>query len=461
MARKNAKTTLAACIAIAVMYVDGEKGCQIYAAATKEDQAKIVINDAAQIIKATPELAPEFILRQTQETYSRVIYESTASFMKPLGRDSKTQDGFDPAVGIIDEYHAHPTSYMLDVIESGQGARDEPLLVIITTAGFNKSHPCYEFRNNVIEVLKENRDDEAMFGIVYTLDDGDDWQDESVWIKSNPNLGVSVNLKYLQGQKVDAINLSSKRSAFLTKNMNVWVDSVDTWIPEELWTACEQSISIDDLSGADCYLGLDLASRKDATALSMYFPQGYNGQDVLLNMFFSPKDTAKKREEVDKVPYLQWAKDGWMILTDGGAGKTTDYEYIRKYILDLSGKVNIKSLAYDKWNSSYLINKFEDEGMDCFEYGQTFSMLSFPTKEFEKKVVSGELAHNGNPCMSWMLRNVQLMTDTNDNVKINKKTSPEKVDGPASAMMALGKCFIDTNMGESNYLYVWKKESNA
>jgi phage terminase large subunit-like protein len=438
MGRKNAKTTLAACIALAVLYIDGEKGSQVYSAATKEEQAKIVINDAAQIIKSTPELSDQFLFRKSKEGYSRIIYEDTASFMRPLGRDSDTQDGFDPSMGIIDEYHEHSTDGLVNVIESGMGARREPLLIIITTAGFDRTKPCYDFRSNMIEVLQGHRTDESLFGIIYTLDDGDDWTDSSLWLKSNPNLNVSVKEDFLKQQCLDAQNRGSKRGAFLTKNMNVWVDSVDTWISEERWNECQRDFTLEDLKGLDCYAGLDLASTADINSLSLYFPDAINDSDCLINVFFSPKDTANRRQKDDKVPYLDWGKLGWMVLTDGGAGKATDYNYIKKFILDLSKNVNLKMVSFDKWNASYLVNELINEGINMDSYSQSFASMSFPTKEFEKKILESKLVHNGNPCMAWMLRNVQLSTDSNDNVKIDKKKSTEKVDGPVSTIMALG-----------------------
>jgi phage terminase large subunit-like protein len=307
----------------------------------------------------------------------------------------------------------------------------------------------------MIEILKGHRTDEALFGIVYTLDDGDDWTDESVWIKSNPNLEVSVYMDFLRQQCLDAQNRASKRGPFLTKNMNVWVDSVDTWIPEETWKGCVNNFTIEDLEGKECYAGLDLASKTDASALALYFPQAINDKDCLINVFFSPKLTAKTRQKDDKVPYLDWNKEGWMELTDGGAGAATDYNYIKKYILDLSGKIDLKMVAFDKWNSSQLVNDLINEGVKMEPYSQSFAAMSFPTKEFEKKVIEGSLAHQGNPCMDWMMRNVQLSTDTNDNVKIDKKRSTEKVDGPVATIMALGGYIKETFQPEINEPFIW------
>ncbi len=449
MARKNAKTTLAAMIGLAVLFIDGENGAQIYSAATKEEQAKIVVTDMAGIINATPQLRSYFEFRKSREGYNRIIYKDTYSFVRPLGRDSDTQDGFDPYIGIIDEYHEHKTDGLVNVIESGMGARKEPLLLIITTAGFDKTKPCYSFRKTLTDILDGTLNDESLFGVVYTLDEDDDFKDETNWIKSNPNLDVSVNTEFLKGQMVDALNRGSKLAPFLTKNMNIWVDSSTTWINSDRWKSLIRDFNEDELTQYPCWMGLDLASVKDISALVCIWD--VRGVIYMKEWFFAPVNNARNRGKTDGVDYIEWANRGDLILTDGASGEKTDYTYIKNVILNFAQKHNLQTVAYDKFNSSQLVVDLSDFGINMQAYSQYLSHMSYPTKQFEGLVLESNLIHKGNKVMEWMMKNVELKTDSNDNVKIDKAKSTNKVDGPVAAVMALGQMLIDTAIQTENY----------
>lgn len=453
MARKNAKTTLMAGIAIGMLAIDGEVGAQVYSAATKEAQARIVVNDAAKIIKSSPlilnESDPFFKVYENRNEAQRIICLPTNSFMTALGRDSDSQDGLDISCGIIDEYHAHKSDDLKQVIESGMGARKQPLLCIITTAGFDKISPCFSYRKMITEILIGEKKDDNTFGIIYTLDDEDDWQNSDVWIKSNPNLGVSVKLDFLKSELVDALNQPSKQTAFLTKNLNLWVDAPTTWIGSDIWDACAEPKTLEQLSG-DCWAGLDLASTGDITCLHLFFPK----TNYYKPIFFCPAEKAKRRAHNDGVPYDMWAKDGWLYLTDGGGGKRTDYNYIKDFILKLPPQIKLKKVAFDKWNSSQLIINLGDAGVNVEGYSQSLSHMSYPTKMFESEVMSNEVRHDGNPVMAWMMRNVILTTDSSDNIKIDKKKSSEKVDGPVAAIMAKGQYIKDISVKKIKTLIV-------
>lgn len=425
--RKNGKTSESAAKSIAHLILDNEPGAQVYFAATKEDQAKIGFNDTMQIIKATPKLATLF-----QMFTKSIVYNN--SFIKPLGSDSKTQDGFDPSYGIIDEYHAHPTSGMLNVLESGMGARVQPLIDIITTAGFNRLSPCYsEVRKTSIEVLKGIKHDETHLALIYTLDDSDDWTNEKVWVKANPNLGVSVRLDFLRDRFLKAKNEGgSKEVDFKTKNLNIWTDALSVWVPDDVWMKCYQPFEIADLYGESCYFSLDLASTMDTTSLAMIF--SVDGVLRLFNVYFIPQDTISRRSEKDGVQYKQWAREGHMIITPGNV---TDYDYIRAYLNGIKDKITFVKGCYDDWNSSDLIPRLIDDGFDMEAMTQNIKNMSTPTKELEKMIHQGRIAHNGHPVTRWQMSNVMIKRDANENYKICKDKSTEKVDGPVSITMAL------------------------
>jgi phage terminase large subunit-like protein len=454
MARKNAKTTLMAGLAIGFMAIDGEEGAQIITAATKEEQARIVVNDTAKILQVSPMVNPAdqeyFKIYELRNEAHRILTPITNSYMKALGRDSKSQDGLDIHLGIIDEYHAHETNSLLDVIESGMAARKQPLLAIITTAGFNLLSPCYEFRRSCEKILSGEMVDENLFAIIYSLDEGDDWQDESNWIKSNPNLDVSVKREFLKSQMIDAINRPTKQVAFLTKNMNMWVDAPTVWIPDSVWTGQGLDLKIEDLAGFDCYGGLDLASTSDTTALVFYFPN-VNGKQIIFPFFFIPKETAKEKEYETKVPYRQWAKQGWLTMTDGNMGKRTDYSYIRKQIHDLvSAGWWIHSIGFDRWNSDQLIGELRNDGFVVEPHSQGIAAMSYPTKDFEKRLIGGNLHHNNSPVLRWQIKNVVLTSDANENVKIAKDKSFQKVDGAVACVMALAR-YLEVKSTEESY----------
>jgi len=437
MARKNAKTTMEALRALFHIALEGEQGAQVWVGATKEAQARILVNDAGKIAKSTPHLAKRFSYFTFKEDITRVVYPPTGSFIAPLGRDSKTQDGFDPSMGIMDEYHAHPNDSVVDIIESGMGARKQPTLNYITTAGYYKTYPCYATtRKNAISVLNQEIEDEYLFAIIFTLDDEEEWKDPAKWIKSNPNYGKSVNPDVLNIRFIDAMNKGgSKEVDFKTKNLNIWTDSAVTWIPADLWKSLKADITDDFLKGRECYAGLDLASTRDTTSLALLFPLE-DGKIYVKNLFFIPKDTAQQRSKEDKIPYDQWIKDGWIIGTEGNV---TDYNYIKHQYRIINEQYLIKSTGYDRYNATQLVIDLQDEGFILNPVSQAMTVISTPTKEFERLVYEGRLFHDGSPVMAWQIGNCVIKMDSSGNIKIDKEKSAFKVDGPYAAIDALAE----------------------
>lgn len=438
VARKNGKTSECALKALAHLKLDDEAGAQVYFAATKEDQARIAFTDVQEIIKATPNLGNHF------KIFTKSVTRG-ASFIKPLGSDSNTSDGFDPSYGVIDEYHAHPDQGMLNVLESGMAARKSPLIDIITTAGYNKDGPCYsDMRRTSIEILRGIKTDDTHLALIYELDKDDDWQDETNWIKANPNLGVSVKLDFLRDRFLKAKNEGgSKEIDFKTKNLNIWTDSSATWITDDTWMGCD--FGAEDHTGGECYGGLDMASTRDITALVLYFPGEVS---YIEPYFFIPELTAVERVNKDGVNYDRWIRSGHMIETEGNV---TDYNFVKAKIMELAERYRIKSIAYDRWNASQLVIDLTYEGIPMSPFGQGFASMSAPTKELEKLVHSKAINHAGNPVLRWMNSNIQIQTDPAGNIKINKAKSSEKVDGMVALAMALGETMTDERPHASVY----------
>jgi phage terminase large subunit-like protein len=452
VARKNGKSTQIAATGIYGLGFDGENGAEIYSVATKEDQAKITFDEGQRMTKKSENLGG---LAQINKKSTYI--EATESYWKPLGKDSKTQDGLNPHMVLVDEFHAHPDRSMLDVMDSAVGARSQPLLLIITTAGFNVQSACYLERDYAIKVLEGTIEDDSYFAIIYTLDRDettgelfDDWTNPKVWIKANPNLGVSLYEKDMKRMCRKAQNDPLTVNNFLTKRLNIWTTQVTKFFNIEKWNMCTDAVSLDELSGKPCYLGVDLNSKIDIGAILCVFPW-IDGRVVLYPKFYCPRDGAEERSRKDRVPYLAWAEQGYLELTEGSR---TDYEYIKSDICKLWSMFDVIKMGFDQWNFEYLYQRLISDGMDSskvIEYPQTIKNMSEPTKELSALVVDEKLIHNGNPVLRWMASNTAVYRDPNDNVRPVKEKSSEKIDGIIAAIIAMGIMLIEPEKKESVY----------
>ena len=414
IARKNGKTALSAGIGLYMLFADGEARPEVYSAATVKDQAKICFADAVAIVKATD-------LKNYLTPYrNSIVYELKGGTMKPLSSDYGTHDGLNPSCGIIDEFHAHKDSGMFDVIKSAFGARRQPLLFIITTAGFNKSGACYAYRDNVIKVLRGVNEDDSLFGIIYTLDSKEEWDDPKMWIKSNPNLGVSLSADYLADQVKDAKNRPEAAEK--------------TWILDDVWMQCMGTTDPADLKGCACWGGLDLSNVSDVTAYILLFHE--NDRFQLLPHFWIPEEKMLEKIRKENINYDKWVAEGYVTATPGNV---IDYDFVKADILHIVADYDLRTSAYDRWNSSQTIIDLQNEGMMFNPFGQGYGSMSAPTKEFEKAVLTGKVEHFGNPVLRWMLASTVIKTDPAGNIKPDKEKSVQKIDGIVASIMALGE----------------------
>ena len=428
IARKNGKTALSAGIGLNMLFADGESRPEVYSAATVKDQARICFSDAVEIVKATD-------LKNYLTPYrNSIVYELKGGMMKPLSSDYGTHDGLNPSCGIIDEFHAHKDSGMFDVIKSAFGARKQPLMFIITTAGFNKAGACYAYRDNVIKILRGINEDDTLFGIIYTMDANEEWDNPQMWIKSNPNLGVSLFPNYLEDQVNDAKNRPEAVRNVMTKNVNLWVDAEKTWILDDAWMKCVGTTEIEDLRGCECWGGLDLSNVSDITAFVLIFHE--NDKFQLLPFFWIPEEKMLEKIRKENINYDLWVKAGFVKVT---SGNVLDYEFVKADILQIVEIYDLQSSAYDRWNSSQTIIDLQNEGMECNPFGQGYGSMSAPSKEFEKLVLSEKIEHFGNPVLRWMLSSTLIKTDPAGNIKPDKEKSVQKIDGIVASIMALGE----------------------
>lgn len=441
VARKNGKSTDASGTGLYLFDADGEPGAEVYTAATKKDQAKITHSEATRMVKSSP------ALRKRIGVYKDNLHnELTHSKFEPLGRDADSLDGLNIHAAIVDELHAHKTRDLWDVLETATGARRQPLMIAITTAGFNRQSICYEQHDYTRKILERVIEDDSFFGIIFSLDDDDDWEDERNWIKANPNLGVSVKLDDLRRKAAKAKEMPSALNAFLRLHMNLWTQSETKWVDVEKWRACGEAVDADGLRGRICYGGLDLSSTIDVSALVLVFPPQKAGDKFrVLCFFWVPEEAMWKRSKKDRVPYDAWVRDGFIEATPGDV---IDYTFILARIEELAQRYDLREVAFDRWGATKLAQDMQESDLTVVEFGQGFASMSGPMKEMERLIAAGELAHGNNPVLAWMADNLVARQDPAGNIKPDKERSIEKIDGMVALIMALARAI--RNEGESS-----------
>lgn len=446
VAKKNGKTELAAGLGLIGAFFDGEYGAEVYSAANKFDQARICWRSASTMARFLQQDSPKFANLCTIHSSlnnCNIFSNLQNSFFKPVAGESKTLDGLRPHFSIIDEFHEARDDGILRNLSSGMVNRDQPLLFIITTAGFNINGPCYQYRKVIADILRGHKEDWSTFGIIFTLDEGDDWNDESVWIKANPSIGITPTWEGLRTEHVKAINEGhSAEVNFLTKNLNKWTTVAETWIQDADWMRDASPLEYSELYGRECYAGLDLAKTRDLTALCLLFPPVETEEPYkFLYFFWCPRENAEERARKDGVPYLDWAREGHITMT---AGDVTDYDYILEEVVNLGALYHIKGISYDPWNATHFAIKLQEQSprINIKEFPQTARYFNQPVQWIERTLLQGKINHGGNPVARWMAANVVLGRDVNDNVRINKNKSQEKVDGIVAMAMAVGE-FLD------------------
>ena len=437
-------TTWAAGVGLFLMDADNEPGAEIYTAAVKRDQARIAHQEATRMVKSSP------LLRKRIRVFKDNLHnEKTASKFEPLGRDADSTDGLNVHGAIVDEVHAHPTRDMWDVLETATGARRQPLIVGITTAGFDRNSLCWELHEYSERVLDGSHVDDSWFGAIYAVEPEDDPFDESVWRKANPNLGVSVKLDDMRRLASKAQEMPSALNAFLRLRLNRWTQSVTRWMPIEAWERCGGFVDPEGLRGRTCYGGLDLSSTTDVSALVWVFPPEAEGEGYqVLCRFFIPEESMRERSRRDRVPYEAWVRQGLMTATPGNV---IDYSYILAQVDEDAQRYDIGEIAFDRWGATRIVQDLEEGGLAVAQFGQGFASMSSPMKELEKLVLAGEIRHGGNPVLTWMAGNLVAREDPAGNIKPDKQKSTEKIDGMVSLIMGLDRAIRREGPGASVY----------
>lgn len=437
-AKKNGKSAEMAGLGLYCMSFDMEMEAEIYIGATKEDQAKICWEQAASFINSP--VANKALQQMGFYAMQRIVgFHPTKSKMRPLGGDSKTQDGINAHLAIIDEYHAHKDDGVKENLESSSVQRRQPITYHITTAGTNIASVCKNYEDSVIEVLEGRKIDHYLWIMIHDLDEDDDWEDENNWIKSNPLLGNGLDIDNLQKEFIKAKNQPSKIPNFKTKHLNMWVDAPQIWIPNEIWKRNKVDIlPLSNFSKFGSYAALDLSTTTDITAFVVVSEPDEDDIRYIRPYFFCPEDTIERRSKEDRVPYRYWRDSGFLIATPG---EVVDYAIVEDVIQQQFPKLNIIRLEVDRWNATSVVTNLMENGVEVSYFNQSISNMSFPTKTFEKLVFEGKLKHDGNPILEWMLSGCIVIADANENIKVHKGNSNKhgkRVDGIIATIMALG-----------------------
>ena len=450
--RGNGKSFMSSGVALYGLGADGEAGADVYSAATTTDQAKIVWGDAKSILTARPTLRDRMGFVVTAHAIAQPGSNST---FKPLSREAKNQDGKNIHIAVVDELHAHPTRAVWDVLITGAAKRPQSLIWTITTAGFDTAGICYEVRDGVVKML-EGAKNEQLFGIIYTLDEADRWQDETSWVKANPNWTSSIDQDTFRMTATEALQTASKETNFKTKHLNLWCNAEVAWMQMDRWDACaDPALKLEDFEKSPCVDGLDLASKVDLAARAKIFwrdlpiaPQPGVAVDELagpplterhyylfVDCYLPEAAIAESRNS----QYEGWAKDGYIKATPGNV---LDFDEVKSGLRGDRQRHDLREVAFDPWQAQQLANEMIAEGFVMVEVRPTVQNFSAPMKELEALVASGVFHHTGNPLMRWMVSNVVCFRDEKDNIYPRKERPEKKIDGPVATFMALNRAML-------------------
>ena len=429
--RKNGKSTLSAGIALYLLFADHEKGAEVYCCAGDRDQASIVFDISAGMVRQEPKLDSRCLIR---DSYKRIVRQDKGSIYRAISAEDKTKFGYSPHGVIFDELHVQPNRKLYDTMVTGFGARTQPLLVMITTAGiYDPKSIAWEQHEYADKILRGVIKDPSFFPIIYGADKDEDWKDPKIWARANPNLGITITKEYLETECRRAQQSPAYENTFRRLHLNQWTQQVERWLSLDKWDACGEAVDGAALQGADCYGGLDLATTTDIAAFSLVFPNGGEKYRVI-PYFWIPEEALKYRNMEDVL--RAWGDQGFVEITEGNV---IDYKVILSRIAELRKQYRIREIAFDRWGATKLIQDLEEMDADLIQFGQGYKDMSPPSKELLSLILAGRIAHGGNPVLRWMADNVVVRQDPAGNIKPDKAKSTEKIDGIVATIMALDR----------------------
>ena len=455
--KKQGKSELAAAVALLLTCGDGEERAEVYGCAADRQQASIVFEVAADMVRMCPALNKRVKILASQK---RLIYTPTNSFYQVLSAEAYSKHGFNIHGVVFDELHTQPNRKLFDVMTKGSGdARMQPLYFLITTAGTDTHSICYETHQKAKDIIEGRKIDPTFYPVIYGADESDDWTDPKVWKKANPSLDITVGIDKVKAACESAKQNPGEENAFRQLRLNQWVKQAVRWMPMEKWDKCAFAVYEDELEGRVCYGGLDLSSTTDITAFVLVFPPSLGGaasvprlgdgfatsccppldeedKYIILPYFWIPEDNLTLRVNRDHVPYDVWERQGCLQTTEGNV---VHYGFIEQFIERLGERFNIREIAFDRWGAVQMVQNLEGMGFTVVPFGQGFKDMSPPTKELMKLVLEQKIAHGGHPVLRWNMDNIYIRTDPAGNIKADKEKSTEKIDGAVATIMALDR----------------------
>lgn len=429
--RKNGKTELMAAVGLYMLVADGEYGSEVYSAAADRDQASIIFRAAKEMVLTCPALRKRC---KIMDSVKRIIFLPTKSYWQALSADADSKHGGSSHCVIYDELHAAPNRDLWDVLTTSRGARRQPLMVAITTAGYDQKSICYEQYEYAKRVQAGSVTDPSFFAYISEAAQEDDWKDPALWAKVNPNYGVSLKPEFLQDELVKALHVPAYQNTFKRLYLNMWTQQVSRWLDMDVWAASAGETDSGDLEGRRAFVALDLSCTTDLTACALVVP--VDGSYKLLCHFWIPGDGLNERIDRDMVPYDAWVRDGLITATPG---PTVDYTYVKDWLLEINRRYHLEEVAYDPWNSTEIVRFLLDEGFKVVEMRQGFATMSPASKEFLRVVLEKRLHHGNNPVLKWMANNVSVRQDSAGNIKPDKASSTARIDGIVAAIMAVDR----------------------
>ncbi|MFA5866903.1 MAG: terminase TerL endonuclease subunit [Actinomycetota bacterium] len=442
--KKQGKTELGSAIALYLLAGDGEEGAEVYSAAADREQASLVFRPAAKMVRNSRYLSKQLKVLDSQR---RIVYYGADSYYQVLSSDVRTKHGFNVHGCVFDELHAQPNRDLYDVLSDGAGdARRQPVMVYLTTAGYDKNSVCWEVHDYAIKVRDGIIDDSEFLPVIFSAGEQDDWStidwtDEEIWKKANPSLGRTFDIERLRVACEEAKQVPSKENIFKRLRLNIWTSQETKWLPMKLWDEAAGEIDLDKLKGRTCYGGLDLASSIDIAAFVLDFPLDEN-KHAWLPFFWIPADNIADRVKKDKVPYDQWVKRGFIKATPGNV---INYDTIEADIAKIGELYKIKEIPFDRWGATQISQHLDDAGFTMVPMGQGFASMASPTKEVETMVMQKRLIHGGHPVLRWMASNVAIKQDPAGNMKPDKSRSRERIDGIVAGIMAVDRALRHKN----------------
>ncbi|MFQ5625858.1 MAG: terminase large subunit [Methyloligellaceae bacterium] len=431
--KKNGKSSLAAGIGLYGLVADGEEGAEIYAAACDRDQAGIVYGTAADMVAASPSLKSRLVTRRSAKT----IRLGTSAWFRALSAEYTTHEGINAHYVIVDEIHAFDErgrSLFRTLYHSG-AARLQPLRIVISTAGDDQDSIGYEQYEIAKSLIDGTSKDITSFAYIAEAGPEDNWSHRRTWKKANPSIGEIIRVEEMTEEYEKAKRSPRLKADFERYRLNRWVNTANPWLSAEAWDACGGNLDINDFEGRDCWGGLDLAAKMDLTAFVLCFPDEDDSECVsFFCWFFLPEDRIR---EGDTIGYSQWVKDGHITATPGNV---TDYGFVEETIKECAARFRLREVAYDPWNATDIAVRLQDEGLQMVQFRQGYHSMNEPSKEFERRVLSGKVRHGDNPVLKWMSRNVTVKEDPAGNIKpVKPERRTNKIDGIVAAIMALGR----------------------